>query len=204
MANMMKSAFEFLKKTVWNAVHKDAAKMLIAMGAMGFAFSSMAQCFAIKINEKISNRKKKFLISQEAADGLVNIGLYLGITSGIWKVSDKLLKKLGVFNIKNSKGIIPKDEYKQLRSGGRIATTMIATVIACNIITPLIRNLYAGKITAYRDKKEREEKRKFREILNNNSTSVYRNFDNFTKNFGKELAFRANTCNPFKSKGMRV
>ena len=190
MGNKLKSAFEFFKNTLWNAMHKDAAKMLIGMGAVGFALSSMAQCFAIKINEKISPRKKKFLISQEAADGLVNIGLYLGITSGVWKISDKILKKFGLLNVKNA------GDLKQIKSGGRIATTMIASVIACNIITPLIRNLYAGKITAYRDKKEREFKQKYQEILNRSSNSPFKQFDNYTQRCVPELAFKANNAYP--------
>ena len=146
----LNTSFEFLKKTIYNSVHKDAAKMLIGMGAFGFALSSLAQCFAIEINDKIDNKKKKFLLRQEIADGAVNIGLFLAITSSVWKLSDKLLTKIGILNT--------KENLNQIRSGGRILTTTIASIISCNIITPFVRNLIAGEITAYKDKKSQDLK----------------------------------------------
>ena len=95
MNKPLKNIFEASKNFIWQHTHKDPAKMLIIMGALGFALSSMAQCFAIKINDRVDKKKKNFMLAQEAADGAVNIGLFLGITSSIWKISDKLIGFLG-------------------------------------------------------------------------------------------------------------
>ena len=175
--NFIGKAFNFFKDTMWAAVHKDAAKMLIGMGALGFALSSMAQCYAIKTNDKIDNKKKGFLLRQEAADGAVNIGLFLAVTSSIWKLSDKILKSAGLLGNKTITEALANPDLKQVISGGRIATTMIASVLACNVITPLIRNLIAGKITACKDKQELDSKLVLLNADKNMVMSPFKDFD---------------------------
>ena len=171
-AKFLNASFDFAKSTLYKLFHKDIAKMLIGMGALGFALSSMAQCFAIKINDKIDDKKKGFLLRQEAADGAVNIGLFLAVTSSVWKVSDKILKTFGLLNC-------AEKDLKQIKSGGRIVTTMIASVLACNVITPLVRNLIAGKITACKDKKEQKAQINTLIYIKNQIPSPFNNFDNW-------------------------
>ena len=159
MANkLLTNAFNSAKDFIWNRTYKDAAKMLIGMGALGFALSSMGQCFAIHINDKIDRKKKNFLLLQETADGAVNIGLYLAITSGIWKLSDKILKHLGIItqDAIDSVKANPKN-INHVISGGRIVTTMAASVVSCNIITPIVRNMIAGKIREHVENKHKPE-----------------------------------------------
>lgn len=153
--NWLTKIFNNTKDFIWNHTHKDPAKVLITLAAFGFALSSMGQCFAININNKIDRKKKKFLLAQETADGAVNIALFLGITSSIWKISDKLISPLGIKQ-KNNKCVIKNniDKKNCIKNGGRLFTTVVASVIACNIITPLVRNLIAGKIREKFDEKE--------------------------------------------------
>ena len=174
---MLNKFFNGLKDTIWNVTHKDAAKMLIGMGAIGFALSSMAQCFAIKINDRIDSRKKNFLLMQEAADGAVNIGLFLAITSGVWKISDKILTALGI--CKKNQPLSPTGTVDPVKSGGRILTTMIASVAACNVITPLVRNLIAGKIRSHKDKIEYKSRRALIDVKKLKDVSSFKNFDNW-------------------------
>ena len=176
-AKFLSTSFDAMKKTLYNAFHKDMAKMLIGMAAVGFALSSLGQCFAIEINDKIDRKKKGFLLRQELADGAVNIGLFLAVTRSAWKVSDKILKNLGLLNIRNERGFLSKDAIKQVRNGGRIFTTMVASVLACNVITPLVRNLIAGKITACKDEKEKDKKLNFIKFVKDEKPSPFSNFD---------------------------
>ena len=173
----LSNSFDAMKKSLYNAFHKDMAKMLIGMAAVGFALSSLGQCFAIEINDKIDRKKKRFLLRQELADGAVNIGLFLAVTRSAWKVSDKILKHLGLLNIRNERGFLSKDAIKPVRNGGRIVTTMIASVLACNVITPLIRNLIAGKITACKDKKAQRVQLNTLNHIKNQTPSPFNNFD---------------------------
>ena len=191
--SFLTKGFEALKNGIWDFTHKDPAKMLIGMGALGFALSSMAQCFAIKINDKIDKKKKKFLLAQEVADGAVNIGLFLGLTSSIWKISDKLLKMTGIAKIgKGSQATIINPEGRShIKSGGRILTTTIASVVACNIITPIIRNFIAGKLTARRDKQEKDSQTIVNEvIIKNQLLSPFKSFDNFALKGANNMTFR--------------
>lgn len=71
----------------------DVGKALIHMGTIGWACSALAQIAMIAKNDKISKKDKKFLIPQEAADGVVNVGLYYTICMGLKKYGDKLCEK---------------------------------------------------------------------------------------------------------------
>lgn len=68
----------------------DVGKALIHMGTIGWTFSALAQIVMIAKNDKINQKDKKFLIPQEIADGVVNVGLYYTICMGLKKYCDKL------------------------------------------------------------------------------------------------------------------
>ena len=74
----------------WVAEHfsTDPSKMLIFTGVAGWTLSSLAQIGAVLFNSKISNEQKSFLIPQELADAVVNIGSFFLIT----QVTKKLLQ----------------------------------------------------------------------------------------------------------------
>lgn len=182
--------FDKGKELFWNYTHKDPSRMLIAMAAFGFALSSMAQCFAIDINNKIDKKKKRFMLAQETADGIINIGLFLGITSSIWKVSDKLIRFLGI-KLKNCNKIIKLSQNKNnhLKDGGRIATTMLASVAACNIITPFARNYIAAKIRNHFDIKEENNKNVYPKFIIDDTKSPFNKYN-------EQLKFYKNNNTP--------
>ena len=183
MANkLFTNAFNKTKDFIWERTHKDAAKMLIWMGALGFLMSSLGQSFAIYINDRLDRKKKNFMLVQEAADGAVNIGLYLAITSGIWKLSDKILKHLGIItqDAIDSVKANPKN-INHVISGGRIVTTMIASVVSCNIITPIFRNLIAGKMREHFEKKEQLKKNESFQTEVFKPTVEFKNLDGWAK-----------------------
>lgn len=153
---------------------------LIILGAIGWLVSMFAQLTAISTNEKISDKDKKFLLAQETSDGLVNTGLYLGLTticsklvkkavtngSIITKEADDILKEIKPYvNGLREKEIyklikVPTEELtkkygdvvakavenldtcakKNSKSCGLVAT-IAASIISCNILTPIARNM---------------------------------------------------------------
>ena len=159
----------------WVAEHfkKDASKMLIWTGVAGWSLSSLAQIGAILFNSKISDEKKSFLIPQEFADAVVNIGSFFLITQLAKNTTAKLFstgklipKNVKNYLIKNNKitkenlGKLdvnldlllkgaPKNienNYLACKDFSKTIATIGAGVIASNIVTPIVRNNMASKI----------------------------------------------------------
>ena len=156
-----------LLNKIYEGYHKDAGKMLRHTGVIGWIMSSMAQIAAIMMNDKIPKEQKMFLIPQEFADACVNILSFYCLTSSLTAVANKfvttgkfipadvkksLIKKgfadkIGTFdfNIDDIKLTgKPKKSYLRFNGGINVIATTIGSVISCNIVTPILRNLYAS------------------------------------------------------------
>lgn len=171
----LKNIFEKGKKFLYKQFSEGGGNMLIWMGALGWFTSVIAQITAINLNKKISKEEKGFLVKQEVADGIVNCGMYLGFTKLVqicvnWglekgKITSDTIKPL-VEKAAKDKNIdlakhfsnsniseLLKDKvddlakFKKFKNGVDILTNVIASVIACNIVTPLARNYIASKWT---------------------------------------------------------
>ena len=164
----------FLQKNlnwIYNTFKNDTSKMLIVTGSLGWILSSAAQICGILANPKISKEKKSFLLPQEFMDGVVNVAAFLGITmvtkQGISKmastgkiatqsVRDFLNKnsiykdKVGKLDFNLDKVLTENSELKKsYDSYKNFVTTMGtigASVLSCNIVTPLIRNATASRV----------------------------------------------------------
>lgn len=88
MANLYQKALE----KVWKTYAEDVGKSLIHLGALGWFLSAAAQVTMIAKNNDISKKEKEFLIPQEIADGVINVGLYYTICQGIKKGCESLLE----------------------------------------------------------------------------------------------------------------
>lgn len=153
---------------IYRHYEKDAGKMLIHTGIIGWILSSAAQIFGILTNDKIPKEQKMFLVPQEFMDACINILSFYFVTRSFTAVAEKLTKtgRWIPSNVKNAlikngfKSRIGKFDFDIEKSGklkgsvkrsfelfsnglGVVATT-IGTIISCNIITPLVRNLYAS------------------------------------------------------------
>lgn len=155
---------------VYKHFKEDTSRMLIVTGAIGWALSSLAQIGAIMTNNKISSEKKTFLIPQEFVDGVINVGMFLFITLCVKKaisklvstgkmlpksVKDELVKnhkdKIGKidFNIDSLKGTLSSKDFNKYNSYKEYVTTvgtLGASVLSCNVLTPLVRNSVASRI----------------------------------------------------------
>lgn len=168
-------ANSFLQKClnkVYEYFHKDTAKMLIATGTIGWILSAAAQIIAIAVNPKIKKEQKGFLVPQEIGDAAINITSFFVITLLAKKAFEKLIttgkiapkeireyilnnkelsKKYGKvgFNldtISQSDPLFPKEVYFSNKNFSTTLGTVGASIIASNIITPVIRNNFASKI----------------------------------------------------------
>ena len=171
---MLKKIFQKPLNWIYNNFKEDTSLMLIVTGSLGWILSSAAQIGAILNNKKISNEKKSFLLPQEFMDGLINVGTFLFTTIVFKKGIEKLIKtgkivpqsvrtylnnnanlykdKVGKidFNLDvilgNDKANAPYEAYKSYKNYVTTMGTVGASILACNIITPEIRNNTASKV----------------------------------------------------------
>jgi len=165
--NFVQGRFNWICKTFKD----DTSKMLIITGTLGWLLSSAAQIVGIYRNKKLSDEKKSFLVPQEMMDGAINALAFIGITTiakkGISKMAstgkvstqsvrdflnrNPLLKeKVGKFDF-NLDEVIPKnipayESYKSYKTFVTTMGTLGASVLSCNIVTPVIRNAMASRV----------------------------------------------------------
>lgn len=132
----MHKLFNSFKKYIWNKHSDNESQMLILLGALGWILGSVAQIGGIITNKNLSKKEKNFLIPQEAIDGALNVGLYLGITQFAATGMQKLLDK-NIIQILNKEGKSVNNKHAQAMC---TLATIAASVLACNIITPITRN----------------------------------------------------------------
>ena len=169
----MKNPFKPILNFLADKFQKDASKMLIYTGVAGWTLSSLAQIGAILFNPKISKEQKSFLIPQEFADAVVNIGSFFVFTlsaktlvsklfsTGKWATAsvrkklepfkDEIGTKIGKldFNLDDffkSKNITNLKEYYACKNLGTTFATVGAGIISSNIITPIVRNKMASSM----------------------------------------------------------
>lgn len=168
---MLKNLLQKNLNWIYNTFKNDTSKMLIVTGSLSWVLSSLAQMCGILANPKISKEKKSFLLPQEFMDGVVNVAAFLGITmvtkQGISKmastgkiatqsVRDFLNKnsiykdKVGKLDFNLDRVLTENSELKKsYDSYKNFVTTMGtigASVLSCNIVTPLIRNATASRV----------------------------------------------------------
>lgn len=169
MANPIKFALNWISENF----RKDASKMLIWTGVIGWSISSLAQIGAVFVNPKLNREQKSFLIPQEFADAAVNIASFFLVTQAAKKTVSKLFstgkfapasvrnylnrnkdlyaKKIGKldFNLdavlKNDANF-PMTEYYACKNFGTTLATVSAGILSSNIITPIIRNNMASSM----------------------------------------------------------
>ena len=159
---------------IFKTFKEDTSKMIIATGTLGWILSSLAQLGAIMRNPEISPEKKSFLLPQEGMDALINICGFFFLTM-LTKVGIKKLASTGkvasqtvrdflnnhpVYKHKVGKvdfnlddvlkdNPVYKDIYDNYCSHTNYVTTLGtigASVLSCNIITPVLRNKTASRV----------------------------------------------------------
>ena len=159
---------------IYRTFKDDTSKMIIGTGTLGWILSSLAQLGAIMRNPELSSEKKSFLLPQEGMDALINIFGFFFLTM-LTKVGIKKLASTGKvasstvreflnnhpiykdkvgkvdFNLDNVLKDNPNykhiyDSYSSYANYITTLGTIGASVISCNIITPVIRNKTASRV----------------------------------------------------------
>ena len=168
MAKPLQKCLEFL----YEKFSDNPPGMIIVTSVTGWALSCLAQIIAVAVNPKIKEEQKVFLIPQEFNDALVNIGAFLTITlltkstvSNLFKTGKFAPKSVKEFlnkkpELKNKIGkldlnldeVLAKSEpgiyktYNTYKSFGTTVATIGASILAANVVTPIIRNKMASRV----------------------------------------------------------
>ena len=243
------SLFSNFCQYMWKNYSKDGGKLLVHMGAAGWVLSSIAQIAMLLGDKKIDKEQKKFLLPQEGADALVNVGMYYSICELIKKGGDWLVEKGHLMTDKvvneilkikpDNMPALSQKEWKKLFSskelGGKLTkalenakdldilknispaekakalnaaekaldcleqhknnvgtiSAIAASVLACNIVTPLVRNKLAAMMQ--RDLQKKEDIKIYKHQISQNITmknplpSSFRVFNNYNSFSGLKI-----------------
>lgn len=172
----MKTPYELINKistVLYHKYKKDPAEMLIHTGTIGWTLSAAAQIGAVLINDEIPKDQKRFLIPQEIFDAGINIVTFYAFTNSCNVITKKLIKSgklaskpirefiktkvnpelVGKFDTDLEKIIekVPTSseisgKYKSFSDGVTMAVNLAASVVAGNILTPILRNQIGAKV----------------------------------------------------------
>ena len=182
---MKSSFFKAPLNWIYENFKKDTSKMLVVTGTLGWALSSIAQMGAILFNPKIDFEQKSFLLPQEFLDAVFNVGAFFAITTltkksisklastgkiAPRKVRDYLNKHKDLYHDKVGKldfdldtvlkgdAKFPKESYYTYKNYVTTVGTVGASVLSCNIVTPILSNSLAADV-------QKEYKNKRKEVL---------------------------------------
>jgi hypothetical protein len=153
----------------------NPASFLRYTAAFNFSVGSIGLIIGLIQNDKIPEKEKRFMITQEAIEGMLDLGIFLVLATGFAAFGKALVKKGMVLpSIAKSsengkvvhytkKELIPliKEYFKNPMAlsekvyvplhkfvhSSVIASDLIGTILAFNITTPIVRNWLASKIS---------------------------------------------------------
>ena len=166
--------FDNLKLKIYDKYSQNPAGICIAAGSLSWALGCVAQVGALIFNDKLSKKDKTFLVPQEIADGAVNVGLFLGLTTVAQKIAGYSLESGKIMfaetknalsdvlttqnktleqALKDNGGKISEilkntqhlDKFIKLKGGACLAAALLGSIISCNILTPIARNFIGAK-----------------------------------------------------------
>lgn len=159
ITNTFTKMMNSFKSAVFQRYADNTDKFLTDTAAIGWFLASAANMCGAMFNKKISPKDKKYLIPQEMADGITNVGLFYLLTNSLIKGSKKLFEK-GV-DSGFIKGVVKDSaDFKTIKGGVGVVASLIGAVFSSNVLTPLVRNSYA----ANRQKKYLEAMAKSRTV----------------------------------------
>lgn len=171
--------------------------------AVIYAISTAAQSGGLVINKSIPPEEKKFLLLQEIINGALELGTFLTIATGFENLGRKLVDKGVIVAAETAKA------NPAFRKGVAMAFSLFGTIVAFNLVTPLLRNPIAAVIQSKFMKKKIDDKQQLTRPmlpsyqLNSNVRVVNNNpFANFER---KMSPIKMQTRQPaFTSGGMRI
>ncbi|MFA5880508.1 MAG: hypothetical protein WC860_10150 [Candidatus Margulisiibacteriota bacterium] len=139
--------------------------------AFAFSFGSVGLIAGLLMNKEVPKKEKRYMICQEAVEGVLDLGVFLTVASKFEQWGETLVKnglflpsmdklsekqiKTHVTNFFKNPESLPKNIESQIRTHlncTKIAASFIGTLLAFNIVSPIIRNFAASKIDKLFDK----------------------------------------------------
>lgn len=168
--NLWDRIINYSQKHIANQAHLQNICGTIATGLSCLCFTG-----SVLLNKGIPGEQKEFLVSQELADGAINVTLFFVLTDRFKKGAEKLIAAGKIFpetvkkeietakeeleKIKKGSGenalwndIKPKlskqkiEEIDKFHKGFRNTVSLAGSLLAMSIITPIVRNIIASKI----------------------------------------------------------
>lgn len=129
-------------------VIKKPAPFLRYTTAVVYLISTIAQSVGLKINKDIPAKEKNFLIVQEMLSGALELVTFMTIATGLENFGAKLVEKGIVVGSEAAKG------NPKFGQGMAMLFSLIGTVLAFNLVTPLLRNPLAALLQKHVLKKK--------------------------------------------------
>ena len=169
MANKANSLWGGIKNYMYKHYGQESGKMLVHAGLITWITSSVAQIVAVATNDKIPPEQKKFIIPQEIADGVLNVVAFYLVTNTAKNVAGRLVSsgkwstkairefvqrhacetKMGDLSTNLSAKFKENEEfhncYDKFKGGMEMVAAVSGSVIASNVVTPVIRNAWGAK-----------------------------------------------------------
>ncbi|MGD9580199.1 MAG: hypothetical protein AB7V50_02400 [Vampirovibrionia bacterium] len=119
-----------------------------------YLISTAAQSAGIVGNKELPKKEKNFLLLQEIINGALELGTFMTIATGFESLGAKLVDKglvVGTNLAKNQPGF---------KKGMAMLFSLVGTIVAFNLVTPLLRNPIIHliqKITGKKNNTQNEE-----------------------------------------------
>lgn len=158
---MFNKIVEFSHKNMNNQAHLQNI-----CGSIAMALSCAAFTGSVFFNKGIPSEQKSFLVSQELADGAINVALFLVMTDKFKKLAENKIKAGKIFpkemkeqvklirakigenaNFETmKKSFCEKDLTKiaDFHTGFKNSVSLGGSLLAASIVTPIIRNIVAS------------------------------------------------------------
>lgn len=146
---------------------KDIGHIQNVCGSTAMALSCLAFTGSVLFNKGIPKEQKEFLVSQELADGVINVGLFWLLTSRFNKwakdqvatcqrlpkdVKEDVLKAKKILGDdasleKIKKEVSPKalEKIEHFEKSFPALISLSGSLLAASIVTPIVRNIIASK-----------------------------------------------------------
>jgi len=168
----MNKAAELIKNSILKAAktcYDSPANFWQAAAITTISVYHLCQIIIIGINKDTPKKEKAFLIPQEAMDGVINLATFVLFAQSFKHIGRKLVDK----NI-----IKPFGNKKNFSEEFAAVTNLAGSLLAVNIVSPVIRNKFGADVQSEFMKKQIDKKPK---IIQTPKNPIFKNFSSSLK-----------------------
>lgn len=184
---------------------KNPTSYLQGTGAFNFGLLCGTQAIFLNNNKQIPQKSKNFLVASEVFEGILKVGIFVGLAEGFKQAGKKLVDKGYLYpkSLLENKNEIPKTrevvvklieeikkntnsakfkELEKFTEGVKTLSSLTGMIVGLSIIVPVARNFFARK---FRDKflTDKDIKNPMQILQsNNNNNNCNSYFKNLSQN----------------------